>query len=103
MERIEHSQFVNAMDELDFYNLIKIEKSKRDAKMNQFSLKVELHEIIEGLEKLRQKSSANMIQPSSSKIIANSTVTETTDSASEANKISIKGGNTSDEHQWTIN
>jgi len=43
------------MEELDHYNLIMIEKNQKNAKMNLFVLKAELYEIIQGLDRLRQK------------------------------------------------
>lgn len=40
------------MDELEYYNLIKIERSKRDAKDSKFSLKVDLQELFQELDNL---------------------------------------------------
>lgn len=46
-------QLIHCMDELEYYNLIKIEKSKRDAKENKFCLKVELDELCKELDRLK--------------------------------------------------
>jgi len=50
--KIPVQQLIHCMDELEYYNLIKIDKSKRDAKENKFCLRVELEELCKELERL---------------------------------------------------
>lgn len=42
------------MDELEFYSLIKIEKTKKEIKNSKFSLNVDLSELIRELDILKQ-------------------------------------------------
>lgn len=43
---------MHCLDELEYYNLIKIERSKKDPKCKKFSLNVELSELIKELERI---------------------------------------------------
>jgi hypothetical protein len=45
MDKIKVTELFHCMDELEYYNMIKIDKTKRDAKENRFSLNVDLDEL----------------------------------------------------------
>jgi hypothetical protein len=45
-------EIINCIDELEYYSLIEVEKSKKEIKNSKFSLKVELSELIKELSNL---------------------------------------------------
>lgn len=54
LNKLDVKELINSMDELEFYSLIKIEKTKKEIKNSKFSLNVDLSELIRELDILKQ-------------------------------------------------
>jgi len=54
IQKMEMMQFLNCVDELEYYNFVRIERNKRDAKASMLALKVELAELKVALTALKE-------------------------------------------------
>ena len=52
MKKFDLKQVLNCIEELEYYSIIEVEKSKKEIKNSKFSLKVELQELIKELDLL---------------------------------------------------
>jgi hypothetical protein len=50
--KMDMKQFLNCIDELEYYNLIKLERNKKDVKMSLVGLNCDMNELDVELEKL---------------------------------------------------
>ena len=52
LKKFDLKQVLNCIEELEYYSIIEVEKSKKEIKNSKFSLKVELQELIKELDLL---------------------------------------------------
>lgn len=52
-EKMKMQQFLNCIDELEFYNLIKLDRNKKDPKLSLVSLNVSLDDLTRELAALQ--------------------------------------------------
>lgn len=52
MKKLEMKEFLNVMEELQYYSIIEIDKNKKEVKNSKFSLNVDLNELEKELDKI---------------------------------------------------